>query len=352
MLESAIATNKARHGDDFYVVRLNGLIHTDARLAFREIWFQLQEQMSADSTDHRNIADTVTTLLALLSHQGPRDKVTRAVVFVLDEFQLFTTHPRQTLLYNLFDIAQSQKAPVAVIGLTTRLDVAETLEKRVKSRFSHRHIYVPLAKDLDTFMRMCRASLEDNHQLWASVLDRLFADPAMIAHVRDIYHTTKLVPDFQSSMVIPVAQATFRNIFQTLRNPVALQPTTRLAVLAALSSLQLSLIIAAARLHHLLDTDLVSFALVYDEYRTLAANARVRAGATGQGVRLWSTPIALKAWEGLRESRLVLPAVGSNNSGTVSMSKIDVSLDELALALESDHLEADSIMLKWCREGP
>jgi Cdc6-like AAA superfamily ATPase len=44
------------------------------------------------------------------------------VVFILDEFDLFTTHSRQTLLYNLFDIAQARKAPIVVLGLTARMD--------------------------------------------------------------------------------------------------------------------------------------------------------------------------------------------------------------------------------------
>ena len=42
-------------------------------------------------------------------------------MFVLDEFDLFAQHHNQTLLYNLFDVAQSAQAPVCVIGLTTRL---------------------------------------------------------------------------------------------------------------------------------------------------------------------------------------------------------------------------------------
>jgi origin recognition complex subunit 4 len=40
----------------------------------------------------------------------------------------------------LFDIAQSRAAPIIVVGLTTELDVVESLEKRVKSRFNHRQI--------------------------------------------------------------------------------------------------------------------------------------------------------------------------------------------------------------------
>jgi hypothetical protein len=34
------------------------------------------------------------------------------------------------------------QAPICVVGLTCRLDVMELLEKRVKSRFSHRQIFV------------------------------------------------------------------------------------------------------------------------------------------------------------------------------------------------------------------
>ena len=42
------------------------------------------------------------------------------MVFVLDEFDQFTKRPKQTLLYNLFDIAQSASVPIAVVGLTCR----------------------------------------------------------------------------------------------------------------------------------------------------------------------------------------------------------------------------------------
>ena len=83
----------------------------------------------------------------------------KSVVFVLDEFDLFTTHPRQTLLYNLFDIAQARKAPIVVLGLTTRIDVVETLEKRVKSRFSHRYVHLSLPKSLPAFWEICKGGL-------------------------------------------------------------------------------------------------------------------------------------------------------------------------------------------------
>ena len=64
----------------------------------------------------------------------------KSVIVVMDEFDCFTTHKNQSLLYNLFDIAQSRQNPICVIGITCRLDVVELLEKRVKSRYSHRSI--------------------------------------------------------------------------------------------------------------------------------------------------------------------------------------------------------------------
>ena len=77
----------------------------------------------------------------------------------MDEFDLFTTHPRQTLLYNLFDIAQARKAPIVVLGLTTRIDVVESLEKRVKSRFSHRYVHLPLPRSIPAFWEICKQGL-------------------------------------------------------------------------------------------------------------------------------------------------------------------------------------------------
>jgi origin recognition complex subunit 4 len=152
--------------EDFHVVRLNGFIHTDDKITLREIWRQLGKEMDVeeDGGVGKNYADTLTTLLALLSHPSEQtdeatDQVAKAVVFVMDEFDLFATHPRQTLLYNLFDIAQSRKAPIAVLGLTTRIDVVNSLEKRVKSRFSHRYVHLSLAKTFTTFQEICKASL-------------------------------------------------------------------------------------------------------------------------------------------------------------------------------------------------
>lgn len=178
IVETIISSLAKEHVNDFHVVRLNGFLHTDDRLALREMWRQLGRETNTedDAAKVSSYADTMATLLALLSHpeelfgaSGNKEGVTAAksIVILLDEFDLFVTHPRQTLLYNLFDIAQARKAPIAVIGLTTKVDVTEMLEKRVKSRFSHRYVYVPLPRTFETFSNICQASLDldDNEVL-------------------------------------------------------------------------------------------------------------------------------------------------------------------------------------------
>jgi origin recognition complex subunit 4 len=155
------------NAQDYHVIRLNGFIHTDDKIALREIWRQLGKEMDVEedgSGPGKNYADTLQTLLALLSHPSEQtgehtDHVAKAVIFIMDEFDLFAQHPRQTLLYNLFDIAQSRKAPIAVLGLTTRIDVTNSLEKRVKSRFSHRYVHLSLAKSFTAFQEICKACL-------------------------------------------------------------------------------------------------------------------------------------------------------------------------------------------------
>lgn len=170
VVETIISSLAKEHGNDFHVVRLNGFLHTDDRLALREMWRQLGRETHTedDAAKVSSYADTMATLLALLSHpeelfgagDGSNVTAAKSVVILLDEFDLFVTHPRQTLLYNLFDIAQARKAPIAVIGLTTKVDVTEMLEKRVKSRFSHRYVYIPLPRTYETFSEICMASLD------------------------------------------------------------------------------------------------------------------------------------------------------------------------------------------------
>ena len=48
------------------------------------------------------------------------------------------------------------QAPICVIGMTSRLDVIELLEKRVKSRFSHRQIYLYPSNKFEDYLKITK----------------------------------------------------------------------------------------------------------------------------------------------------------------------------------------------------
>ncbi|CAO1361964.1 unnamed protein product [Diamesa serratosioi] len=120
------------------IISLNGLIHTDDRLALKEA----TTQMNLDSAVGDKVFGSFSENLAFLLSCLKTVENTKSLIFIIEEFDLFCAHHNQTLLYNLFDVAQSAQTPICVLGVTCRLDVVELLEKRVKSRFSHRQIFL------------------------------------------------------------------------------------------------------------------------------------------------------------------------------------------------------------------
>jgi origin recognition complex subunit 4 len=379
------------HPDDFHAVRLNGFIHTDDKIALREIWRQLGREMDLDEEENttRNYADTLASLLALLSHplelgqeQAP-GQTNKSVIFILDEFDLFASHPRQTLLYNLFDIAQSRKAPIAVLGLTTRIDVAESLEKRVKSRFSHRYVHLSSPKSLPAFIEVCKAALEIDEALlsdeereildrasdgdiedtsstaidaWNAAVGGILASEVVAALLHRIYYTTKSVNDLLAALLNPIAtlpqsantHTAIHDHILTSLGPRLSPPDSKLTLLASLSTLQLALLICAARQTTIHATESVSFNLAYEEYKLLASKAKIQAaasGAMGAGGRLWSKDVAKDAWMDLVDMGLMMDDVYSGRGGGGTAGRADVSLEEIG----QSGIDLGS-WGRWCKE--
>ena len=48
LVDQVVADLSQEHKHEFHVVRLNGFIHTDDRLALKEIWRQLGKEMAVE----------------------------------------------------------------------------------------------------------------------------------------------------------------------------------------------------------------------------------------------------------------------------------------------------------------
>ncbi|KAM7188206.1 Origin recognition complex (ORC) subunit 4 C-terminus domain containing protein [Rhypophila sp. PSN 637] len=388
VMEKVISTAKKEHKDEFHVVWLTGFMLEDDKRAMKEIWTQLGREMEVDEellNKTTSYQDTMASLIALLSHPteisgDAEDGVTsKSVIFVLDEFDLFAAHPRQTLLYNLFDIAQAKKAPIAVIGLTTKIDVVEILEKRVKSRFSHRYVFLSPPRSLPAYWEVCRQGfiVDDEDMMsegidvsvrghtqfwnwWNEQVEKLRKTRAFQNRLEYQYYTTKSVTAFLRGWVIPLSLLDTN--FPTLKPPGPIQgleyPHSKLPVLGALSDLDLSMLIAAARVEIIANTELINFSTAYDEYTQLMARQRVQSAnagmfALGGAARVWGRDVALAAWQRLTKLDLLVdPTAAAKTTTTGSsaagmnegkMFKVDVALEEIPGAVK-----LNAVLAKWC----
>ncbi|CAI7615803.1 unnamed protein product [Penicillium glandicola] len=398
IVESIISSLKKEHSNDFHVVRLNGFLHTDDRLALREMWRQLGREMHTedDAAKVSSYADTMATLLALLSHPeelfgasgDPGSKTAaKSIVILLDEFDLFVTHPRQTLLYNLFDIAQARKAPIAVIGLTTKVDVTEMLEKRVKSRFSHRYTYVPLPRSFEAFSDICLGSLDLIEAEMADIADELGSERTLVEsnkwttllggwkeylkhmwndkefqfHLKRIYNQTKSAKEFFNSALLPISDLlqsvstpdtripevpipkSFASQSLDCPDPAPLPFSTSITS-SSPSSLPLALLVAATRLAALFDPGndgsqsqsmsplALSFPAAYAEYVRLLTSAKISASVSGAAAtpgRVWGRDVARESWEKLLSWGLVTPVGSGNGTADGQMFRVEISFEEV-----------------------
>lgn len=96
------------------VVKLHGLIHTDDRLALKGITSQMSLDNAVDGKVFGSFAENLSFLLACL--KTGQKETAKSIIIILEEFDMFCSHHNQTLLYNLFDLAQSAQTPICVIG--------------------------------------------------------------------------------------------------------------------------------------------------------------------------------------------------------------------------------------------
>ncbi|KAF9567307.1 hypothetical protein CPC08DRAFT_733113 [Agrocybe pediades] len=218
------------------VLRLSGFIQNTDRHALREIAFQLLQQTGSsllpesDSTelnqeDENPFLDTFdntngNTSAGSLSLSLPPSShlhslvpllltLKRPVIVILDAFDLFALHPRQSLLYCLLDTVQNCRATsenrgIAVIGMTSRVDTIQLLEKRVKSRFSGRTIRTaPPHKQTDylSFVRDRISVQLDNkpgekhvdewNEKWAASVENFLGDSDVLTLFKETFSISR-----------------------------------------------------------------------------------------------------------------------------------------------------------------
>ncbi|XP_050388384.1 origin recognition complex subunit 4 [Patella vulgata] len=287
-------------------VHLNGLLQTDDRIALKEITRQLQLENTVGDRVFGSFSENLQFLLDALKSGGQKSK---PVLFILDEFDLFAHHRNQTLLYNLFDISQSAQTPVCVIGVTCRLDVIELLEKRVKSRFSHRQIHVFNALSYKDYCTVCRNLLSLSDQFpdktfaktWNHHIKELLQDSVVEEVLFRQYNLNKDVRGLKTLLVQPICQLSPVNPILTTSAIVdafkLIATDSKAAMLHGISILELCLIIAMKHLSDIYEGEPFNFEMVYSEYMKFAKRK--------SGMQIFEKPVVLKAFEHLMALELI-----------------------------------------------
>ncbi|KAK8315868.1 hypothetical protein V6Z12_A13G002400 [Gossypium hirsutum] len=150
VLELVLSDLLQQYPEAISVIRLNGLLHSDDNCALKEIARQLCMEHQLLFSKVASFDDNSQFMIAMLRECGLAHKT---IIFVLDEFDFFA-QGKQRLLYSLLDAMQSVNSQAVVIGVSCRLDVDQLLEKRVRSRFSHRKLLFlsPSKEDTERFM--------------------------------------------------------------------------------------------------------------------------------------------------------------------------------------------------------
>nr|XP_020447562.1 origin recognition complex subunit 4 [Monopterus albus] len=295
-------------------VYLNGLLQTDDRIALKEITRQLHLENVVGDRVFGSFAENLAFLLDALK-KGDRSS-SCPVLFILDEFDLFAHHKNQTLLYNLFDVSQSAQAPIAVVGLTCRLDVLELLEKRVKSRFSHRQIHLLSSLTFSQYLDQVQAQLSLAHDFpdtkfaedWNAGIKTLCEDKSVEEVLQKHFNSSK---DFRSKHMLLMLCLSRVSVANPAIKPADVLEASRLCLadakanmLHGLSILELCLIIAMKHLNDIYEGEPFNLQMVHNEFKKFLQRK-------SNSMYNYDQPVVMKAFEHLQQLELIRPVDGS-----------------------------------------
>ncbi|KAJ7943073.1 Origin of replication complex subunit 4 [Quillaja saponaria] len=336
VLEIVLGDLLEEYPDMISVIRLSGLLHCDDNCAFKEIARQLCMEHQLVFSKMASFDDNSQFMIAMLKECGLAHKT---IIFVLDEFDLFT-QGKQRLLYSLLDAMQSVTSQAVVIGVSCRLDADQLLEKRVRSRFSHRKLLF-LPPSFENSQRLLEHILslptdlslpneyvdEFNRKLKTMVADKRFKD---IINKYLNYDST--VNHLLRFMFCAVSHMDLENGFLSLKNFEtafsSIQRHPKLDCIKNCSVLELYILVCLKRLEVKEQTP-CNFNSVMKEYQNMS----------GQTSDKYGRNVCLRAFEHLLQRELICFTDSRGHSYSVEYRQVKllISAAELQQGLKAHH---------------
>ncbi|XP_069433720.1 origin recognition complex subunit 4 isoform X1 [Ovis canadensis] len=291
-------------------VHLNGLLQINDKIALKEITRQLNLENVVGDKVFGSFAENLSFLLEALK-KGDRTS-SCPVIFILDEFDLFAHHKNQTLLYNLLDISQSAQTPVVIIGLTCRLDILELLEKRVKSRFSHRQIHLMNSFSFPQYLKIFKEQLSLPSifpekifaEKWNENVQSLSEDRSVKEVLQKHFNVSKNLRSLHMLLMLALNRVTPSHPFITAADLMEANQLCSMDskgnIVHGLSVLEICLIIAMKHLNDIYEEEPFNFQMVYNEFQKFVQRK-------AHSVYNFEKPVVMKAFEHLQQLELIRP---------------------------------------------
>jgi len=378
------------------IVRLVGWAHADERTAFKEIARQLCGTFQLQFSRTASLGDNIEFLRSVLDGLARAHKV---AVFVLDDFDLFARRAKQTLLYCLLDALQTSGVQAVVLGTTVRHDCVDLLEKRVKSRFSHRSVMIYPPSGAQTIKPAAAAGAASPGPGTAGavspggasgveelpkegsieILRKMLSLPESFPHKQRIaVHNTAVnaavshkaaMKELSEFVTCRTSLHDLRNVAQATINASSTHPKglitqegivsacTNLskasdrgieAYIAGLSVLELAVLVGAHRAARRVDGDPINFEMAFKEFYTYSTS--------GDHVDNYTKGAACKAFFKLAEMGLLAPSTGKADARIISGNHfapmyVHITALELRMGID-EHQKCPAKLKDWAtREG-
>ncbi|KAF9677392.1 hypothetical protein SADUNF_Sadunf08G0102800 [Salix dunnii] len=319
VLELVLSDLLEEYPDTITVIRLNGLLHSEDNFALKA-----------------SFDDNSQFMIAMLRECGLAHKT---VIFALDEFDLFA-QGKQRLLYSLLDAMQSVTSQAVVVGVSCRLDADQLLEKRVRSRFSHRKLlFLPPSKEdvhrlLEHILSLpmdsslaCDYAAEFNEKLQSILADKRFKE--IISNYLNSNSTTNHLLRF---LFIAISNMELKSGFLSLENFKAalssIQRQPKQECIKDCSILELYILVCMKRLE-VREQNSYNFSSVMKEYK--------RVHDSFPTSDYYAQNVCLRAFEHLLQRELICFTDNRGHSQSIEFRqvKLVVSYAELQEGLKS-----------------
>jgi len=340
VLQKASTENSIFQKDGLKVT-LHGLLETDDKLALKTIAKQLKLENVAGDRVFGSFAEHLEFLLSSL-RSG--DSGSKPIIFVLDEFHLFCGHHNQTLLYNLFDVAQTQATPMVVIGISPESDVLESLEKRVKSRFNHRQIEMFPPKTFEEFLEVIKCLLMPKNagKPWNRHIESLIQSKSFKDLLNKIYLINCSVSNLKQLLKLSLLSSEEDFEAASLQKVVEEQNQSADAViLSGLTLIETCVLIAIKHLQVIYEGQPFNFEMAYHELDKFVS--------TKAKMLKQERNVVMKAWETLIDLELITPVDrGTKIQKEFKLHQLQIFSDVILKAVDKN---VPQNVIEWANSG-